>query len=175
MLFRSLFTGKLDDVFITIFGRYHWELCKTLQGTAWNNILVPSLTSEYSDYIQFYRKNKDLSAEKKELLKNQFTRCRNNMREIFVFDYTIWMKFESAGAIRLNKVARRMLATYCPFKKEIRKKIASQPIFEEAMAKFERDRLKKCKEILLRFKAIENKGGTIVEELSTTQRFYEEL
>ena len=171
----TLFSGKLDDVFITIFGRYHWELCKTIQGTAWNNILVPSLTSEYSDYIQFYRKNKELSADKKELLKNQFTRCRNNMREIFVFDYTIWMKYESAGSIRLNKVARRMLATYCPFKKEIRKKISSQPIFEEAMAKFERDRQKKCKEVLLRFKALENKGATIVEELAATQRFYEEL
>ena len=171
----TLFSGKLDDVFITIFGRYHWELCKTIQGTAWNNILVPSLTSEYSDYIQFYRKNKDLSAEKKELLKNQFTRCRNNMREIFVYDYTIWMKYESTGSIRLNKVARRMLATYCPFKKEIRKRIASQPIFEEAMAKFERDRQKKCKELTLRFKALENKGATIVEELAATQHFYEEL
>ena len=171
----ALFSGRLEDVFIGIFGKYHWELCKTIQGTAWNNILVPSLTSEYSDYIQFYRKNKELSAEKKELLKNQFTRCRNNMREIFVYDYTIWMKFESAGAIRLNKVARRMLATYCPFKKDIRKKISSQPIFEEAMAKFERERLKKCKELMLRFKAIENKGGTIVEELANTQRFYEEL
>lgn len=171
----ALFTGKLEDVFITIFGRFHWELCKTLQGTAWNNILVPSLTSEYADYIQFYRKNKELSADKKELLKNQFTRCRNNMREIFVYDYTIWMKFESAGAIRLNKVARRMLATYCPFKKDIRQKISSQPIFEEAMSKFERERQKKCKEIMLRFKALENKGGTIVEELATTQRFYEEL
>ena len=171
----TLFSGKLEDVFITIFGRYHWELCKTIQGTAWNNILVPSLTSEYSDYIQFYRKNKELSAEKKELLKNQFTRCRNNMREIFVYDYTIWMKYESTGSIRLNKIARRMLATYCPFKKDIRKKIASQPIFEEAMAKFERERQKKCKEILLRFKALENKGATIVDELATTQRFYEEL
>ena len=171
----TLFSGKLEDVFITIFGRYHWELCKTIQGTAWNNILVPSLTSEYSDYIQFYRKNKDLSTEKKELLKNQFTRCRNNMREIFVYDYTIWMKYESTGSIRLNKVARRMLATYCPFKKEIRKRIASQPIFEEAMAKFERDRQKKCKELILRFKALENKGATIVEELAATQHFYEEL
>ena len=43
------------------------------------------------------------------------------------------------------------------------------------MAKFERERLKKCKELMLRFKAIENKGGTIVEELANTQRFYEEL
>ena len=85
------------------------------------------------------------------------------------------MKYESTGSIRLNKVARRMLATYCPFKKEIRKRIASQPIFEEAMAKFERDRQKKCKELTLRFKALENKGATIVEELAATQHFYEEL
>lgn len=171
----ALFKGNLYDVFITIFGRYHWELCKYIQGTAWNNIAVPSLTSEYADYIQFYKKNKELSADKKEILKNQFTRCRNNMREIFVYDYTMWMKFESAGAIRLNKVARRMLATYCPFRKEIRQKAATQPIFEEAMTKFERDRLKKCKDLILRYKVLETKGIPLVDELATTQRFYEEL
>ena len=143
--------------FLTLFGRYHWELCKTLQGTAWNNIAVPSLTSEYCDYIQFYRKNKDLSSDKKEALKNQFTRCRNNMREIFVYDYIIWMKYESAGAIRLNKIARRMLATHCPFSKDIRDKISSQPIFDEAMSRFVRERQKKCKELSLRYKALEKK------------------
>ena len=171
----AFFNGKLEDTFLTIFGRYHWELCKTLQGTAWNNIAVPSLTSEYADYIQFYRKNKDLSAEKKEALKNQFTRCRNNMREIFVYDYIIWMKFESAGAIRLNKVARRLLATYCPFSKEIRSRISSQPIFEEAMAKFERDRQKKSKELMLRMKALEKKEAEITKELTDTQHFYNDL
>lgn len=171
----AFFTGKLEDTFLTLFGRYHWELCKTLQGTAWNNIAVPSLTSEYADYIQFYRKNKDLSPEKKEALKNQFTRCRNNMREIFVYDYIIWMKFESAGAIRLNKVARRLLATYCPFSKDIRSRISSQPIFEEAMAKFERERQKKSKELMLRIKAIEKKNAEITKELTDTQRFYNDL
>lgn len=171
----AFFNGKLEDTFLTLFGRYHWELCKTLQGTAWNNIAVPSLTSEYSDYIQFYRKNKDLSAEKKEALKNQFTRCRNNMREIFVYDYIIWMKFESAGAIRLNKVARRILATYCPFSKDIRSRIANQPIFEEAMAKFVRDRQKKCKEFMLRMKALEKKEAEITKELTDTQHFYNDL
>ena len=171
----SFFSGNLEDTFLTIFGRYHWELCKTLQGTAWNNIAVPSLTSEYADYIQFYRKNKELSAEKKEALKNQFTRCRNNMREIFVYDYLIWMKFESAGAIRLNKVARRLLATYCPFSKDIRTKIASQPIFEEAMAKFERERQKKCKEMILRIRALEKKEAEITKEILDTQRYYNEL
>lgn len=171
----AFFTGKLEDTFLTLFGKFRWELCKTIQGTAWNNITVPSLTSEYADYIQFYRKNKDLTPDKKEALKNQFTRCRNSMREIFVYDYIIWMKFESAGAIRLNKVARRMLATYCPFSHDIRKKISSQPIFEEAMSKFERERQKKIKELQLRFKALEKKGAELTQELKDTQRFYEEL
>ena len=97
------------------------------------------------------------------------------MREIFVYDYIIWMKFESAGAIRLNKVARRLLATYCPFSKEIRSRISSQPIFEEAMAKFERDRQKKSKELLLRMKALEKKEAEITKELTDTQHFYNDL
>lgn len=175
IFFPAFFEGKLEDTLLSIFAKYHWELCKTIQGGAWNNISVPSLTSEYSDYIQFYRRNRELSAEKKELLKNQISRYRNNMREIFASDYITWMKYESAGSIRLNKIARRVLATYCPFKKDIRNRLQSQPIFEEAMHKFERDRQKKCKEISLRFKALEKKGAEFTKELKDTQVFYEEL
>ncbi len=171
----SFFEGKMEDTFLNIFAKYHWELCKSIQGGAWNNIAVPSLTSEYSDYIQFYRKNKELSPEKKEALKNQMSRCRNNMREIFAFDFVIWMKYESAGSIRLNKVARRILATYCPFSKAIRERLTSQPIFDEAMTKYNRDKQKKVKELALRYKALEKKGAEFTPELIETQRFYEEL
>ncbi len=175
IFFPAFFEGKLEDTLLNIFAKYHWELCKTIQGGAWNNIAVPSLTSEYSDYIQFYRRNRELSAEKKELLKNQISRYRNNMREIFASDYVTWMKYESTGSIRLNKIARRVLATYCPFKKDIRNRLQSQPIFEEAMHKFERERQKKCKEITLRFKALEKKGAEFTKELTDTQAYYEEL
>lgn len=171
----SFFDGKMEDTFLSLFAKYHWELCKTIQGGAWNNISIPSLTSEYSDYIQFYRKNKELSPEKKELVKNQITRCRNNMREIFATDFVIWMKYESTGSIRLNKIARRILATYCPFSKEVRERIKSQPIFEEAMTKYYREKQKKAKEIQLRYKALEKKGAEFTKELIDTQRFYEEL
>lgn len=171
----AFFEGKMEDTFLSLFAKYHWELCKSIQGGAWNNIAVPSLTSEYSDYIQFYRRNKDLSPEKKEALKNQISRCRNNMREIFASDFVTWMKYESAGSIRLNKVARRILATYCPFSKEIRERIQTQPIFEEAMNKYNREKQKKCKELALRYKALEKKGAEFTDELIITQRFYEEL
>ncbi|MBQ2745263.1 MAG: hypothetical protein IJF37_06600 [Lachnospiraceae bacterium] len=171
----SFFEGKMEDTFLNLFAKYHWELCKSIQGGAWNNIAVPSLTSEYSDYIQFYRKNKELSPEKKEALKNQMSRCRNNMREIFAFDFVIWMKYESAGSIRLNKVARRILATYCPFSKAVRDRLSSQPIFDEAMNKYNREKQKKVKELGLRYKALEKKGAEFTQELLDTQRFYEEL
>lgn len=171
----AFFEGKMEDTFLNIFAKYHWELCKSIQGGAWNNIAIPSLTSEYSDYIQFYRRNKELSPEKKEALKNQIVRCRNNMREIFASDYVIWMKYESSGSIRLNKVARRILATYCPFSKEIRDRIQSQPIFDEAMNKYNREKQKKCKELSLRYKALEKKGAEFTQELLDTQKFYEEL
>ena len=171
----AFFEGKMEDTFLSLFAKYHWELCKTIQGGAWNNISIPSLTSEYSDYIQFYRRNKELSPEKKELVKNQITRCRNNMREIFASDFVIWMKYESTGSIRLNKIARRILATYCPFSREIRERLKSQPMFDEAMNKYYREKQKKCKEIQLRYKALEKKGAVFTKELENTQRFYEEL
>lgn len=174
-LLPALFVGKLEDVMLAMFGRFRFELCKTLYGSAWNNIQVPSLTSEYCDYIQFYRKNKELSTDKKEALKNQITRCRNNMREIFVYDYIIYIRYESSGAIRLNKVSRRILATYCPYAKDIREKIANQPIFADAMSKYQRDKLKKIKEMTNLIANLKRSGATITDEILTTKAFYEEL
>lgn len=52
-------------------------------GMAWNDIKLKSLTSEYMDYIQFYRKNHDLSDEAREKVKPQIQKGRNNSREIF--------------------------------------------------------------------------------------------
>ena len=48
----------------------------------------------------------------------------------------------------MNKVAREILATYCPFTKEIRDSIQGQPIFADAMARFGREKVAKVKEIL---------------------------
>lgn len=165
----------LKDIMIQLFGRFRWELCRTIQGTTWNNIQYPSLTSEYSDYLQFYRKNRDLTEDKKEKLKAQIQRARGSSRETFVMDYLIWVRFESQGSIRLNKVAREILATYCPFSKELREKVASQPLFAEAMEKSERERKKKIKEIDLRRRAYEKDKVELPEEILETYTFYNEM
>ena len=123
----SQFCEAVTFKYSKVCGQFRWELCRTIEGTAWNNITYKSLTSEYSDYLQFYRKNRDLSEEKKDKIKLQIQKGRNNSREIFVIDYEAWINYESKGAIKLNKVVREILATYCPFSKSMQEQISKQP------------------------------------------------
>lgn len=163
---------SLKDMLVKAFGQFRWALCKTIQGPSWNNIQVHSLTSEYADYIQFFKKNRELSEERKEKVKLQIQRGRNNLREIFTLDYEIWIKSEASGAVKLNKVAREILATYCPFPMSTRTQVEKQPLYDEAFARFERERNKKIHELELRYKAIENRTGSLPEELAETMEFY---
>jgi len=111
----------------------------------------------------------------KEKIKLQIQKGRGNYREIFVIDYEAWIKGESTGVLRLNRVAREILATYCPFSKPIRERIKGQPLFADAMERFVRNTLKKKRETEIRFRAIEKEGGEITEELTETLAFYQEL
>ncbi|MBE5940788.1 MAG: hypothetical protein E7266_10425 [Lachnospiraceae bacterium] len=168
----TFFNGDLSNVLLRLLGRFRWELCKSAQGLAWNDISIPSLTSLFTDYAQFYRKNSELSPERKEALKNQLSRCRNNIREVFVLDYCMWIKFEAKGAMRLDKVARRILATYCPMEKSLREKYASHPAFAEAMIKYNLDKNKKIKELSGRYGSLSRKGIELTDELLITEEFY---
>ena len=90
-------------------------------------------------------------------------------------DYELWVRNESAGAIRLNKLARDILATYCPFAKEIRTRLVSQPMVEEAMAKPARERAKSAHEMEIRIRQLsrdpKTKGEIPQEVLDTLSYF----
>lgn len=174
-LMPIFFEGELEAVMIALFGRFRWELCRTMQGGAWNNVQIKSLTSEYSDFIQFYRKNRELSDTRKEKLKLQIQKSRNNTREVFVLDYLNWIRHESKGGMLLSKPVREIMATYCPFSKEIRESIADQPLFKDAMARYQRENGKKQKEYDLKFRVWEKDGIQVPEEILETQRFYRDM
>lgn len=165
--------GNLHTILVKVIGRFRWEMCRTVEGMAWNDIKIKSLTSEYSDYLQFYKKNRDLSDEKKEKLKLQIQRARSS-REVFAIDYEQWIHYESVGAIKLNKIVRELMATYCPFSKSIREQLMKQPIFEEAMARYFREKLKKTKELEARYRYLQKEGVDIVEEIIETLEYYKE-
>lgn len=167
--------SDIDGVMIKLFGRFRWELCRTMQGSSWNNIQIKSLTSEYSDFIQFYRKNRDLSDDKKDKLKMQIQKSRNNTREVFVIDYENWIKHEAQGGLCLSKPVRAIMATYCPFRAAVRESMAEQPLFREAMAAFIRERGKKKKEYDLKFKVWEKDGVKVPEEVIRTKEYYVDM
>jgi hypothetical protein len=176
---RFLLPGFTDiniaTILVRIFGRYRWEICRTIEGAAWNDIKRKSLTSEYSDFLQFYRKNKELSEEKKEKLKQQIQKGRNSSKEIFVIDYEQWINYEAIGAIKLNKPVREMMATYCPFAKAIREQIKLQPLFEEAMARYYRDKLKKVREIESRHRLLQKEHIELTPELEDTLSYHRDM
>jgi hypothetical protein len=146
-----------------------------MQGSAWNNIHFKSLTSEYSDYIQYYKKNRDLTDDKKEKIKTQLVKGKNNVREVFVQDYEQWVKYESQGGQKLNKASREILAMYCPFNKEIRKNLETQPAFADALGRFNRETQKKVKELDLRYRSIEKNKIELPDIMISTLKYYKEM
>jgi hypothetical protein len=89
-------------------------------------------------------------------------------------DYEMWMKNEVNGAMKLNKVAREIMATYCPFEKNIRTQLAAQPAFEDAMARYRRESAKKLREVELRHFAITKNGIELPQELIDTMAYYKD-
>jgi hypothetical protein len=173
--FPVLTAGNLDDMMTKMFGRFHWELCRCIQGMSWNDVKVKSLTSEYMDYIQFYRKNHDLSDDAKEKIKLQIQKSRNNSRETFLLDYEGWIKNEANGSMKLNKVAREIMATYVPFNKEMRQRLNGQKPYEVAQARFLRNNQKKKQETAVKIKAVQKITTEVPKELMDTYKFYSEM
>ncbi|NUM42448.1 MAG: cyclic nucleotide-binding domain-containing protein, partial [Leptospiraceae bacterium] len=114
-------TGDLKTMLMEAIAVFRWELCKNILGPDWNNVGIPSITSEYMDYIQFFKKSKDLSIELKEKIASEFKRFRTD-RDKFVNDYLYWVKYESEGVQRLNRVVRNIFYRHIPFTKVIRDK-----------------------------------------------------
>ncbi|PKM51209.1 MAG: hypothetical protein CVV02_07580 [Firmicutes bacterium HGW-Firmicutes-7] len=170
------FTSEnLEDMLIKLIGNFRWELCRTMMGMAWNDITIPSLTSEYMDYIQFYKKNKDLSEEAKDKVKTQIQRNNSQMREIFTADYEIWIKHECKGNVRLNKVARSILYKHCPFNKSIRQKLEKQPIFNDIAMPFSTARSKKAIELERRYNKLLDNNISKDIVLEENLKFYKEM
>lgn len=137
MMCSVFLVEDLTMTLVRLTAEFRWEMCKRVQGGRWNDVSDPSLTSEYFDYIQFYRKNAELSAAAKEKLKSDISKARNSIKEMFVRDYLLWILYESNGSPRLNKVARSILFAYCPFSRAIREKLGANPMYKDIVEKYD--------------------------------------
>lgn len=123
------------------------------------------------DYVQFYKKNKDLSIEIKEKLAAEFKRFRNE-RDIFANDYQLWIKYEAEGVQRLNRVVRGIFYRHIPFARTIREKVAKMPAFGEINNRFVNIRTRKFTELENRYKKYINALGSLPDPLRENMEFY---
>lgn len=161
----------LTNILVRLTGDYRWEMCKRIQGARWNDISEASLTSEYFDYIQFYKKNRDLSADAKDKIKLNMQKAKNSFKEMFIRDYESWVLYEGAGSPRLNKIARAILFTYCPFSKEIRDKLKMNPLYKETMERYDIKLGQRIHHYNNLFQKLKNIGAEIPPEIQA-QRDY---
>lgn len=155
----------LANILVRLTGDFRWEMCKRVQGARWNDISEASLTSEYFDYIQFYRKNRDLSADAKDKIKLSMQKAKNSYKEMFIRDYEAWILYEGSGSPRLNKVSRNIIFTYCPFSKEIRTRLTANPLYKETMTRYDVKLAQKLHHYDNIFQKLKNTGTPIPKEL----------
>lgn len=170
----SLF--HLEDLQMSILrltGQFRWEMCKREQGARWNDVSERSLTSEYFDYAQFYKKNSELSSDVREKIKSDLVRAKNNFKEMFVKDYCVWVLYESSGSPRLNKVVRSILFTYCTFAKEIRDKLEINPMYKEMIARYYVKQGQKKHRMDNLIQKQRNSGKAVPDEILREQEFLE--
>lgn len=171
MLFSIFHLEDLNLTMIHLAGEFRWELCKRIQGGHWNDVSDRSLTSEYFDYIQFYRKNHDLSSEAKEKVRSGLQRTKNSFKEMFIRDYIMWIMFEGNGSPRLNKVSRKILFTYCPFPKEICENLRQNPLYSDLLSHHDLQTAQKLHHLDGLIRKIQN-GGTPAPDILQQERHY---
>ncbi|MCH5250127.1 MAG: cyclic nucleotide-binding domain-containing protein [Lachnospiraceae bacterium] len=155
----------LNNILVRLTGEYRWEMCKRIQGARWNDVSEPSLTSEYFDYIQFYKKNRELSVDAKDKIKLSMQKAKNSFKEMFVRDYEAWILYEGTGSPRLNKVARTILFTHCPFAKDVRDKLKINPLYKDMMDRYDIKLAQRLRHLDNLSQKLNNNGVTIPKEI----------
>ena len=175
LLLPILTDVNLDDMMVTLVGNFRWELCRTMMGVSWMDITQKSLTSEYTDYLQFFHKNSDLHMDVKAKIKVQIQKYHNKARDIFTSDYRAWIENEGNYSMRLNKVVRGILFRYCPYSSEIRNNFENHPGFNDLITRFKNEREKKVKSLESQYRQLTQNGGPLDSDLVENLNFYKNL
>ena len=171
MAFSIFHLEDINASLVRLTGEFRWEMCKRIQGSRWNDVSERSLTSEYFDYVQFYRKNHELSAEAKERVRVSLQRAKNSFKEMFVRDYMVWVLFEGNNSPRLNKVARKILFTYCPFPASLQASLAQNPLYTELLERGKVLTGQRLRHLEIVAQKIRNSGEQIPDTLEKEMNF----
>ena len=92
---------------------------------------------------------------------------------MFVRDYVSWIQYEGQGSPRLNKVARNILFTYCPFSAPVRNTLAANPLFREILERYNVKNVQKLHHLENIEQKLKNNRSAIPDELVRQREFLE--
>lgn len=174
MLMPAFLDKEVSSHVLRLAGEFRWEMCRREQGVHWNDVTTPSLTSLFCDYLQFYRKNHELSPELREKIKAQLQSARNSSKAVFVADYMNYVVYESAGSLRLNRVSRDIIFRFCPFAKDIRTRLsASSPAYQKLIERYDIKLAQRKRLMEIVQGKIEKAGADIPDEIKGQRMFLE--
>jgi len=165
MFLPSFLEGDLRTVVTRLVGEFRWELCRRIQGSRWNDLSDPSLTSYFCDYLQFYMNNRSIAMQTMNEIRNELSAARNSYKTVFVNNYVLWLQNESKGMARLNSIALGILMTFCPFNAEVRESLAKNMRYNEALTRFNTKRQKRAQRLHLLLKKLQQQGKGVPQEL----------
>ncbi|MCL2083405.1 MAG: cyclic nucleotide-binding domain-containing protein [Oscillospiraceae bacterium] len=157
--------ADLKTMVIRMTAEFRWEMCKRIHGVHWNDVAVPSITSGFCDYLQFYKTNRSLSAEAKENIKNELMRAGKNYKNVFISNYTDWILYESNGVPRLNKQVIMMMVSHCPFPADIREKLSKNPRYIDMLNRYNIIQQKRVRHLLNVMQRINRSNKDVPQEI----------
>ncbi|MBR0171544.1 MAG: hypothetical protein IJQ21_01995 [Lachnospiraceae bacterium] len=170
MLLPIVFTEEPGNCILRLAAEFRWEMCKAIQGVHWNDISDPSLTALYCDYLQFFKKNRSLSDDNKEKVKLALKKHNNDYKSVFMNDYATYVNYESKESPRLNKVAREILFTFCPFPKKMREQFSDNPQYRDLIKKHNTHLGSRIRPLEGIIKRLQKEGTDIPEEVIAQYR-----
>jgi hypothetical protein len=171
--FPLSFGEKLEDTLLYQLASFRWELHKTVAGHNWTDPVEGGMVGAYYDYIQFFKKNPNITPEARKRLEEFIKKTRSD-KDRFARDYITWILYESEGKVRLNGAAREIFYRFCPFPSDIRQKFASKPLYNSLDNRFNKRRKDDILKLKSRFIKYEKKNKVVPLELQGYMMFLEE-
>jgi DNA integrity scanning protein DisA with diadenylate cyclase activity len=171
-MFMPIFLeNDLKTVVMRLAGDFRWEICKRIQGTRWNDMTDPSLTSYYCDYLQFYMNNRSIAMQTMTEIRNELSAARNNFKTVFLSNYVAWLQNESKGQARLNSLVIGIFMTFMPFTAAIRERLKTNMRYNEALTRYNIKRQKRAQRLTLLVKKLSQSGKGIPQEIRDELEF----
>ncbi|GBF38517.1 hypothetical protein [Leptospira johnsonii] len=113
LLFPTVFKENIDLAVTKALGEFRWETERSFRGRKWKDSPPDTMTSQYNEYLEYFPNSPSLTFEAKKKIKEQWTKARQNIKDMFAVDYANWILYEQIpGRSKLNAKVREILSRY---------------------------------------------------------------